>query len=96
MVMSPVHGAGELVNCIVLGLPNGDLMPKIVADDVDRTSMYRIAAITPSSLTGTMIKTDYDIVFLAKCIACSGRMEYGQFRHRLQLDQLKQKHFIRN
>lgn len=67
--LSPVHGGGELVNRIVSELP-GDVetLPKVVVNDVDMTSMYRIADGTLSPLTGPMTQEDYNTVLGSKFI----------------------------
>jgi len=73
MVISPVHGGGELVDRIVAELPDVEVLPKISVKDVDRTSLYRIADGTLSPLTGPMSKVDYDSVLTAKCITREGK-----------------------
>lgn len=65
---TPVHGGGELVNRIVTELPDVETLPKVVVNDVDLTSMYRIADGTLSPLTGPMTKDDYDSVLSSKYI----------------------------
>lgn len=71
--LSPVHGGGELVNRIVNELPNAETLPKIVVNDVDMTSLYRIADGTLSPLTGPMTKDDYETVLVGKHIVRDGK-----------------------
>lgn len=66
--ISPVHGGGELVDRIVSELPDVETLPKVVVNDVDLTSLYRIADGTLSPLTGPMTKDDYDSVLANKFI----------------------------
>lgn len=66
--ISPVHGGGELVNRMVTELSNAETLPKIVVNDVDMTSLYRIGDGTLSPLTGPMTKDDYDSVLTGKFI----------------------------
>lgn len=70
--VSPVHGGGDLVNRIVSELPDAETLPKVVVNDVDFTSLYRIADGALSPLTGPMTKEDYDSVLTSKCIARNG------------------------
>lgn len=72
-VVSPVHGGGDLVNRIVKELPDVETMPTVVVNDVDMTSMYRIADGTLSPLVGPMDKDDYDSVLTSKCITRDGK-----------------------
>lgn len=72
-VVVPVHGGGELVNRIVNELPDAETLPKVVVNDVDLTSLYRIADGTLSPLTGPMTKGDYDSVLDSKCIERNGK-----------------------
>lgn len=67
-VVSPVHGGGDLVNRIVSELPDVETLPKVVVNDVDLTSLYRIADGTLSPLTGPMTKEDYSSVLSSKYI----------------------------
>lgn len=71
--VSPVHGGGELVDRIVNELPNAETLPKVVVNDVDMTSMYRIADGTLSPLTGPMNKDDYETVLIGKHIVRDGK-----------------------
>lgn len=71
--VSPVHGGGDLVDRIVTELPDAETMPKLVVNDVDMTSLYRIADGTLSPLTGPMIKDDYDTVLTGKHIVRDGK-----------------------
>lgn len=67
--ISPVHGGGDLANCIVPDLPaDVETLPKVVVNDVDMTSLYRIADGTLSPLTGPMTKDDYNTVLSSKLI----------------------------
>ncbi|PXF48074.1 Sulfate adenylyltransferase [Gracilariopsis chorda] len=66
--ISPVHGGGELVDRIVQEIPDAETLPKVVVNDVDMTSLYRIADGTLSPLTGPMVKDDYDTVLTSKHI----------------------------
>lgn len=66
--ISPVHGGGELVDRIVSELPDVETLPKVVVNDVDMTSLYRIADGTLSPITGPMGKDDYDTVLASKHI----------------------------
>lgn len=69
-VVSPVHGGGELVNRVVSELPaDVETLPKVVVNDVDMTSLYRISDGTLSPLTGPMTKEDYNSVLESKLIA---------------------------
>ncbi|CAN8070700.1 unnamed protein product [Agarophyton chilense] len=70
--ISPVHGGGELVDRIVTEIPDAETLPKIVVNDVDMTSLYRIADGTLSPLTGPMVKDDYDSVLTSKFIMRNG------------------------
>lgn len=72
-VLSPVHGGGDLVDRIVSELPDVETLPKIVVNDVDLTSLYRIADGTLSPLTGPMVKDDYDSVLTNKYIVRNDR-----------------------
>lgn len=67
--ISPVHGDGDLVDRFVTELPDIETLPKVVVNDVDLTSLYRIADGTLSPLTGPMTKDDYDSVLANKCIS---------------------------
>lgn len=68
----PVHGGGDLVNRIVSDLPDVETLPKVVVNDVDMTSLYRIADGTLSPLTGPMTKEDYSMVLSSKYIVRNG------------------------
>ncbi|KAI0566549.1 Sulfate adenylyltransferase ATPS [Gracilaria domingensis] len=70
--ISPVHGGGDLIDRIVTELPDAETLPKVVVNDVDMTSLYRIADGTLSPLTGPMVKEDYDSVLTSKCILRNG------------------------
>lgn len=73
MVVTPVHGGGELVDRIVSELKEVEILPKVTVKDVDRTSLYRIADGTLSPLVGPMTKEDYDSVLTSKCIVRNGK-----------------------
>lgn len=66
--ISPVHGGGDLVDRFVKEIPDAETLPKVVVNDVDLTSLYRIADGTLSPLTGPMNKEDYDNVLSGKHI----------------------------
>lgn len=66
--ISPVHGGGDLVDRFVTELTDAETLPKVVVNDVDMTSIYRIADGTLSPLTGPMTKDDYDCVLTGKFI----------------------------
>ena len=66
--ISPVHGGGDLVDRFVTELADAETLPKVVVNDVDMTSLYRIADGTLSPLTGPMTKDDYDTVLTGKYI----------------------------
>eukprot|EP00168_Porphyra_purpurea_P016525 TRINITY_DN537_c0_g1_i4.p1 TRINITY_DN537_c0_g1~~TRINITY_DN537_c0_g1_i4.p1 ORF type:complete len:421 (+),score=156.12 TRINITY_DN537_c0_g1_i4:241-1503(+) len=71
----PVHGGlSELVNRVVASLTTSELMPKIVVNGTDYTTLHRIADGTLSPLTGPMTKTDYDNVLVKKGIERDGKM----------------------
>lgn len=72
MTISPVHGGGDLVDRFVTELPEVEILPKIAVNDVDLTSLYRIADGTLSPLVGPMTKDDYDSVLTSKCIERNG------------------------
>lgn len=71
--LSPVHGGGDLVDRFVTELPDAETLPKVVVNDVDLTSLYRIADGTLSPLTGPMVKDDYDTVLNGKHIVRDGK-----------------------
>lgn len=71
--ISPVHGGGDLVDRFVTELTDAETLPKVVVNDVDLTSLYRIADGTLSPLTGPMVKDDYDSVLNAKHIVRDGK-----------------------
>lgn len=71
--ISPVHGGGELVDRFVTELPDVETLPKVVVNDVDFTSLYRIADGTLSPLIGPMVKDDYDTVLTGKHILRDGK-----------------------
>lgn len=71
--ISPVHGGGELVNRIVSELESTEVMPRIVVNPVDMTTLYRIGDGALSPLTGPMTKEDYDSVLHAKHITRNGK-----------------------
>lgn len=71
--ISPVHGGGELVDRYVTELADAETLPKVVVNDVDMTSLYRIADGTLSPLTGPMVKDDYDTVLNGKHIVRDGK-----------------------
>ena len=58
-----------MVDRIVSELSDAETLPKVVVNDVDMTSLYRIADGTLSPLTGPMTKDDYDSVLASKCIS---------------------------
>lgn len=70
--VSPVHGGGDLVNRITSDLTDVETLPKVVVNDVDMTSLYRIADGTLSPLTGPMTKDDYSSVLSSKYIVRNG------------------------
>lgn len=70
--ISPVHGGGELVDRFVTELADAETLPKVVVNDVDLTSLYRIADGLLSPLTGPMTKDDYDTVLTGKYIERNG------------------------
>lgn len=71
--ISPVHGGSQLVNRIVSELPDAETLPKLVVNDVDLTSLYRIADGTLSPLTGPMTIDDYNTVLSSKHIIRNGQ-----------------------
>lgn len=71
--ISPVHGGGPLVNRIVSELPDAETLPKVLVNDVDLTSLYRIADGTLSPLTGPMTIEDYNTVLASKHIIRNGQ-----------------------
>lgn len=62
-----------MVNRIVNELPDAETLPKVVVNEVDMTSMYRIADGTLSPLTGPMNKDDYETVLIGKHIVRDGK-----------------------
>lgn len=73
--VSPVHGGlSEPVNRVVDSLPSTELLPKIVVNATDYTTLHRIADGTLSPLTGPMTKADYDSVLLKKGIERDGKL----------------------
>uniref|UniRef100_A0A7S1TL33 Sulfate adenylyltransferase n=1 Tax=Compsopogon caeruleus TaxID=31354 RepID=A0A7S1TL33_9RHOD len=69
----PIHGGlTELICREVTQLDSPELLPRIAVEDVDMTSLYRIADGTLSPLVGPMVKEDYDSVLSAKCIERNG------------------------
>ena len=73
--VSPVHGGlSEPVNRVVDSLPSTELMPKIVVNGIDYTTLHRIADGTLSPLTGPMTKADYESVLVKKGIERDGKL----------------------
>ncbi len=72
--ISPVHGGlAEPVNRIDAGAAGETSLPRVEVNEVDRTSLYRIADGTLSPLTGPMGKADYDSVLAEGAIERGGK-----------------------
>jgi sulfate adenylyltransferase len=72
--ISPVHGGlSEPVNRIDAGAAADTTLTKVEVNEVDRTSLYRIADGTLSPLTGPMGKADYDSVLSSGAIERNGK-----------------------
>jgi len=72
---SPVHGGlDHLVNCIVPAESRWSDLAKVVVNETDRTTLYRIADGTLSPLTGPMGRADYDLVLAKACIERGGKL----------------------
>ncbi len=72
--LSPVHGGlTELVNRIDAGAAADTSLTKVEVNEVDRTSLYRIADGTLSPITGPMGKADYDSVLAKAAITRGGK-----------------------
>lgn len=73
--ISPVHGGlSEPVNRIDAHAAADTSLPTVEVNEVDRTSLYRIADGTLSPLTGPMGKADYDNVLAKGAIERGGKM----------------------
>jgi len=74
--LTPVHGGlAEPVNRIVAKVdPAWAALPRIDVDEIDRTTLYRIADGTLSPLTGPMGKADYDSVLARAAIERGGKL----------------------
>jgi len=72
LAISPVHGGlADPVNRIDANAAADTSLPKVEVNEVDQTSLYRIADGTLSPLTGPMGKADYD------CVLAQGAIERG-------------------
>ena len=73
--ISPVHGGlSKPVNRIDAGAASDTSLAKVEVNEVDRTSLYRIADGTLSPLTGPMGKADYDSVLAKGAIERGGKL----------------------
>ncbi len=71
--ISPVHGGlAEPVNCIDPSAADVDGLHSIEVNEVDHTTLYRIADGTLSPLTGPMGEQDYNDVLAKGCISRGG------------------------
>jgi sulfate adenylyltransferase len=72
--LSPIHGGlAEPVNRIDAGAAADSSLAKVEVNEVDMTSLYRIADGTLSPLTGPMGKADYDSVLAKAAINRGGK-----------------------
>ncbi|TDJ67506.1 MAG: sulfate adenylyltransferase [Planctomycetota bacterium] len=75
IAISPIHGGlNRPVDRISTSAAAGTGLPQVEVNEVDRTTLYRIADGTLSPLTGPMGKVDYESVLTRGAISRGGRL----------------------